>query len=185
MLKNFPGKIESERLIIRSPLQGDGKEVLQALTETFKDLHAWFIWATEIPSLEEMEANIFQARAKFMACEDLRMHLYRKDTGEFVGVSGLHRIDWDVPKFEIAYWCRKKFQNQGYMTEAVKTITAFSFHTFKANRVEIRSDEKNTISRKIPEKLGFALEGKMINHSRDPHGQLRNLVVYAKTKSDS
>jgi RimJ/RimL family protein N-acetyltransferase len=180
--KKLPKIIETKRLFLRSPLPGDEREVRQAIIETFQDLNTWLIWAKKKPTLKEMKANIKKARKQFLARKDLRMHLYRKDTKEFVGVSGLHRIDWSVPKFEIAYWCRKKFQGQGYILEAAKAITNFAFKSLKARRVEIRVDEKNIKSKKIPLKLGFHFEGKVINHSRNPQGKLRNILIFAKTK---
>ena len=45
--------------------------------------------------------------------------------GRFLGSSGLHRIDWDVPKFEIGYWCRTSLARRGYITEAVAKIEEY------------------------------------------------------------
>ena len=59
----------------------------------------------------------------FQARSELRLHLYLKGTETLVGIAGLQDIDWDVPKFEIGYWCRTSFTGHGYTTEAVRAIT--------------------------------------------------------------
>jgi hypothetical protein len=67
---------------------------------------------------------------------ELRLHLYLRGTDTLVGSSGLQGIDWEVPTFEIGYWCRTGFTGRGYITEAVLGITAFAFDTLGARRVE-------------------------------------------------
>ncbi|MDQ1003227.1 RimJ/RimL family protein N-acetyltransferase [Neobacillus niacini] len=69
-------------------------------------------WAHKTQTAEDMEANMRDAHAKFLTREDLRLHLYKKDTGEFIGSSGLHRIKWDIPRFEIGYWIDTRRYNR-------------------------------------------------------------------------
>ena len=106
ILRDFPEQFESERLLIRAPFPGDGAEIHAAIAESLDELRPWMPWAHLDQSVEDVEANIRQARAEFLARHDLRLHVYLRDGGGFVGSSGLHRIDWDVPRFEIGYWIR-------------------------------------------------------------------------------
>lgn len=116
-----------------------------------------------------------------MKREDLRLLVFLKETGEFIASSGLHKIDWTIPKFEIGYWIDSRFSGKGYMTEAVKGISDFAFRELEAKRLEIRCDTKNIKSRAIPERLSFTLEGIFKNEDRSPDtGQLRDTCVYAK-----
>jgi ribosomal-protein-serine acetyltransferase len=74
-----------------------------------------------------------QAPAKFfVGREDLLLLLLLRGTRTLVGGSGLHRIDWEVPKFEIGYWCPTRFTGQGYVTEAMRGIAAFAFDALGA-----------------------------------------------------
>ena len=82
--------------------------------------------------------------------------------------------------FEIGYWCRKRFQRQGYITESTEAITKFAFEVLGAKRVEIRVDPNNVRSRRIPERLGFELEGTLRNDALSTSGELRNTLVFAK-----
>ena len=185
LLLDFPESFESDRLTIRTPRPGDGVEINAAVWETFDDLKVWMPWAQQMPTLEESESYVRRAQCQFLAREELTLFLFLKGTDTMVGSSGLHRIDWDIPKFEIGYWCRKRFQGQGCITESTEAITQFAFETFGAKRVEIRCDSKNVRSRRIPNRLGFKLEGTLRNDSLSPSGELRDTLVFAKIKENA
>lgn len=180
----IPEEFESPRLTIRLPRVGDGAALHAAIVESVDILRPWMPWVHPTPTLEDEEENVRRARARFLAREDLWLLLFLKGTDTFVGGSGLHRIDWGVPKFEIGYWVRKKFEGQGYISEAVVRITEFAFETLHARRVEIRVDDRNRRSWRIPERLGFRLEGILRNEARDVEGKLRDTRVYARIRGD-
>jgi RimJ/RimL family protein N-acetyltransferase len=181
ILIDFPEEFYTERLLIRKPMPGDGKAVYEAIQASLNELKPWMPWAHKEQSEQEVEANMREAHAKFLIREDLRLHIYNRETGEFIGSSGLHRINWDVPKFEIGYWIDTRYRGQGFMMEAAEAISNFAFTELKARRVEIRCDSKNTKSRAIPEKLGFTLEGILKNDSISADSnELRDTCIYAK-----
>ena len=179
ILKDFPESFETERLLIRSPLQGDGPQMHAAVNESLGELTPWMPWPKEHRTVEDSEASVRRARARFVAREDLMLLLLLKGTETLVGSSGLHRIDWSVPKLEIGYWCRTRFTGQGYVTEAVRGISAFAFETLGARRLEIRCDSRNLPSARVAERAGFRLEGELRNNELDTGGHLRDTLVYA------
>ncbi len=185
LMLDFPESFESDRLTIRAPRPGDGAELNAAVQETFGDLKAWMPWAQQMPTLEESETHVRRAQCDFLAREDLTLLLFLRGTNTLVGGSGLHRINWDIPKFEIGYWCRKRFQGQGYIRESTEAIARFALETLGAKRVEIRCDSKNVRSQRIPDRLGFTLEGTLRNDSLSPSGELRDTLVFAKVKRDA
>lgn len=183
LLKDFPVEFETERLFIRMPYPGDGKVVYDAINASIDELKLWLPFAQKEQSEEDVELNIRSAHIAFLQREDLRLFVFLKGTGEFVASSGLHRIDWSVPKFEIGYWGDSRFSGNGYVTEAVQGISEFAFRELQARRVEIRCDVKNDKSRAIPERLGFDLEGVLKHEDLCPHsGELRDTCIYAKIK---
>jgi len=181
ILFDFPEEFYTDRLFIRKPLPGDGRIVFEAMQASLSELKAWMPWANRNQTVEEVEANIRDAHAKFLTREDLRFHIFNKETGNFIGSSGLHRINWDIPKFEIGYWIDTRYSGNGYITEAAEAITEFAFRELHARRVEIRCDEKNIKSRAVPEKMRFVLEGILKNEGIAADGkEIRNTCVYAK-----
>jgi RimJ/RimL family protein N-acetyltransferase len=89
--------------------------------------------------------------------------LFLKGTNTLVGSSGLHRMDWSEPKFEIGYWCRTRFTGNGYVTEPVRGITTFAFEHLGARHVAIRCDALNRKSARVAERAGYTLEGELRN----------------------
>lgn len=179
ILLEFPHEFETPRLWIRAPRPGDGAVVNEAVRESFAELTQWMPWAQHEPSVEESEEYCRRAQARFLTREELQLQLFLRD-GTFAGSSGLHRIDWDVPRFEIGYWLRTSLHGQGLMTEAVIGIAAFAFDYLGAQRVEIRCDARNEKSAAVARRAGFELEACLRREVRDHHGALRDTLVYAR-----
>ncbi|WP_438447172.1 GNAT family N-acetyltransferase [Gorillibacterium sp. sgz5001074] len=182
ILLNFPDSFESPRLLIRAPREGDGRQVNAAVLESRAELLPWMPWAEHIPTVEDSEANIRRSVAEFIQRSDLRLLLFSKETGDLVGSSGLHRIDWEARKFEIGYWLRTSCGGKGYMLEAVEAITAFAIRELQANRIEIRCDARNLRSSRVAERSGFTLEGILRRETCGVDGALRDSMVYAKVR---
>jgi RimJ/RimL family protein N-acetyltransferase len=179
ILRDIPEQIESQRLIIRAPRAGDSSVVNAAVLDSFEELRVWMPWAKEKPSVEESEVYVRGAYARFLTREELPMLMFEKESGDFVGGTGLHRLDWSIPKFEIGYWCRTSKTGRGYITEATYAIAEFAFLQLGARRVEIRADAQNVRSFKVPERLGFTLEGTLRSDSLTNAGEPSDTRVYA------
>jgi RimJ/RimL family protein N-acetyltransferase len=136
-------------------------------------------WALPEPSVELSEEFARRGAADFVARIDLPLLLWLKDGETLVGSSGLHPHDWTVPRFEIGYWCRARFEGQGYISEAVRGISQFAFERLSARRLEIWCDARNERSARVAERAGFRLEGKLRNHMLDIRGYLRDSLVFA------
>lgn len=184
ILIEVPDEFETERLLIRSPRTGDGTQINMAILESLGELRDWMPWAQSAPSLDDSESNIRHACVRWMERSDLRLLAFERASGDLVVNGGLHRIDWDVPKFEIGYWCRTRSCGQGYATEAVRGIAAFAFERLNARRVEIRCDARNQRSVAVAKRADFALEARLKNESRALDGTLRDTLIFAQTRSD-
>ncbi len=188
LLLDFPDGFETERLIIRAPRPGTGALLNVAVRESLNDLSVWMPWADHEPPIEESEEHCRRSHAKFLLREDLTWHLWLKDgtsQGTFAGSSGLHRIDWNVPRFEIGYWLRTSLQGRGLMTEAVIGIKDFAFEKLFARRVEIRCDARNEKSAAVARRAGFQCEGCLRHNTRDHHGTLRDTLVFSLVRADA
>ena len=187
ILRDFPEKIETERLIIRAPRAGDGAEVHAAVVESLAELRPWMPWAMGDPSdVEQYEVRVREGRAKYLLREDLWLLLFLKGTETLVGCSGLHRMNWDVPRFEIGYWVRTSYAGKGYISEAVVGIADFAFEELGARRVEIRCDALNERSAAVARRAGFVHEATLCNEDRHHlTGRLRDTLVFARTRPDN
>jgi RimJ/RimL family protein N-acetyltransferase len=180
LLLNIPEEIETERLIVRVARPGEGAAVNEAIHESFAELQPWMPWAQTCPTPEETEAHGRRSHARFHAREDLTYRGWLKGSDRFVVGSGLHRLDWSVPRFEIGYWVRTSMTGRGYACEVVGALTKLGFETLGAKRLEIRCDVRNERSRRVAERCGFELEGVLRCDSRGMDGSVRDTRVYSR-----
>ncbi len=183
IVREVPEEFETTRLTARAPREGDGQEAHAAIVESAERLQMWIPWATASLTAEEVEARARQERNNFLKREELHFYMFLKGQDTLVGMSVLHSIDWDVPKFEIGYWIRTRFEGQGYATETVEGLTQYAF-ALGARRVEISVDTRNERSWRVAERAGYCLEGVLHNYERAGDGTLGDLRIYAKLRSD-
>jgi RimJ/RimL family protein N-acetyltransferase len=180
LLLDIPDRIETARLVLHAPRAGEAEEMHRAIHESIEELKPWMPWANPTPALEATQTYCQRSMANHALRQELcfRMHLHEND--RYAGNVSLCRMDWNVPRVELGYWIRTPLSRRGYVTEAVDALTSFSFNALKVCRVEIHADETNTRSRRVPERLGFVLEGILRHHQRHTDGRLQNMCVYSK-----
>jgi RimJ/RimL family protein N-acetyltransferase len=153
--------------------------------ETLDDIRRYpasMMWAMEEQSVEKTEEYVRRGAANWIIRADFPMIAFCRDTGEHVANCGLHRFDWESRVFEIGWWCRKRFQGQGFATEAARALTEFAFTHLGARRVWCGADEENVRSWRVAERLGFEHEGTLKSERCDPDGTRRTMRVYAMTR---
>jgi RimJ/RimL family protein N-acetyltransferase len=176
----YPLELVTERLVIRSPSRKDAEGLRDAIEESLDDLRPWMPWADHALTLAEAVDNCAKAVRDFRDGKDHRLHFFLKESNILLGSSGLHRIDWSVPKFEIGYWIRRSQSGNGYATEAVEAISRYAFDELGSRRVVITTSPENEKSCRVAERLGFALDGTLRNDCRNTDGSLRDTRIYAK-----
>ncbi|MDR2948573.1 MAG: GNAT family N-acetyltransferase [Dysgonomonas sp.] len=88
---------------------------------------------------------------------DKQFTIYYND--QFVGLIGFKDTDADNKKIEIGYWLSQNAQGKGIMTQSVSKLVEYAFNEMGMNRIQIKVAVGNNKSRRIPEKLGFQMEG--------------------------
>lgn len=185
VLLDLPDVLATERLHLRTLRPGDGPALNAAIVESWSELSRWLPWATGEPqTVEASEQFARVSHAAFIARTDLRMVMLEAGGTRIVGSTGLHRMDWSIPRFEIGYWVRSSCHGQGYATEAVRALTRFALTQLGAARVEIHCSHRNVRSQQVAERCGYVREGALRNYARDPGGELRDTIVYALVPHD-
>ena len=179
---DIPDVIVTPRLHLRAPDPAFAEALSEGIVESLERLRRWMPWAADEPIALDTRRRFLRERyADFYLRRDLLLLMFRRNDGEFVGGTGLHRIDWSVPKFEIGYWIRTRDEGRGYVTEAVSAVSDFAFASLRAQRVEIRCDSRNERSAASPRRLGFEHEATLHNDRRDAQtGELRDTLIFSR-----
>jgi len=172
-------ELRGERVIIRPYRESDAQDVFEAVGESRDHLRPWLPFADEHQTVEETRDWIIHQVAAWLLREDMTLGMWEATTNRYLGGTGFHPRDWDIGYFEIGYWIRASSEGRGYVTEAVRLLTDFVFHTLKANRLEIRCDELNVRSAAIPRRLGFVEEGRLRNLLSAHDGRLRTMIIFS------
>ena len=174
----LPELIVTPRLRLRVPDEADSGELNAAVIASFTELTRWLPWAQEPQSLAETEDYCRLSREKWLSDECLNLLLVTKSDGAIIGSTGYPRLDWEVPSFEIGYWCSTAEIGKGYVSEATYALAAYAFSQLSAARVELRVDDLNERSWRVAQRLGFQLEGLLRSDTRDANSRLRDTRVY-------
>jgi RimJ/RimL family protein N-acetyltransferase len=184
VLRNVPDELIGDRVIVRPYRPGDGAQLWEAVDESREHLLPWLPWGDTHKSPTDSEEFARKMEAKWLLREDMPAGIWERATGRYLGGTGLHRIDWEVPSFEIGYWLRKSAVGHGYMTEAVRLLCTMAFETLGANRVHIQAAVGNHRSAAIPARLGFIHESTQRNAKRITTGELVDMMVFAMTPAE-
>ena len=176
-----PESLETSRLVLRCPRLEDVPMIHSAQAASIDSLLPWMDWAKPGQSLESCYEATAEAIEIFRRGEDFRYHAHDKHSGALYVCSGLHRIDWRVPRVEIGYWCHAAYTGQGYVSETVRALATLAFEQLAAARVEIRCNARNLASARVAERCGFSLEAVLHNNERTPDDTLGHTRIYALT----
>ncbi|MBC8449073.1 MAG: GNAT family N-acetyltransferase [Chloroflexi bacterium] len=112
-----------------------------------------------LPLSEAQEEQWFERQL-----EDDSRHVFAIETAEGVPIGnlGLHSIDWKnrsaVCGISIG---EKEYWNQGYGTDAMRTLLRFAFEELNLHRVFLHVYDFNERAIRCYEKLGFRREGRL------------------------
>lgn len=136
------------------PLGPEHAEALFGLVHGSRQhLHPWLPWLKRIHSPQDTAAFIRRLVAErgpqFVICVDNRV----------CGGVGFYHLDKAAQKAALGYWLGVEYTGQGIMLDAVRQLCEHGFRYLRLRQIEIRCAAHNQPSRKIPERLGFYLEG--------------------------
>ena len=175
-----PYRIETERLVIRCYDPRDAPLLKAAVDASVDHLLPFMPWARSAPQpVEETVALLRSFRAQFDRDENYIYGVFTPDESEVIGGTGLHKRS-NEGSLEIGYWVAAGWVGQGIATELTAVLTRVGFELCGLDRVDLQIEPENERSLKIPNRLGFTLEGRL-RRRLDPHvdgGPWRDSMLY-------
>lgn len=185
LLWEFPGTLETDRLIVRKYEKGDGKDyfALFERNNNREELKEDVSEAVTVKTEEEAEIRIREHEAEWIARRRLVLGVWLKETGECIGQIWIEPDKWEVPSFELGYFIDSGHQRRGYALEASIRSLKFLFEDLHAHKVIIITLDTNKRSWKLAERLGFPKEAHF-RESRAKDGKRWGILYYGMLKDE-
>jgi RimJ/RimL family protein N-acetyltransferase len=115
---------------------------------------------------------------------DVVLGIVVKESNAFVGVTGLHEIDFKNrhANFGINIGEKSAWSN-GYGTEATSLMVQYAFETLNLNRIRLLVFKNNPRARRTYEKVGFRQEG-VLRQERFSEGRYWDTITMALLRDE-
>src|SRR5512140_2437144 len=107
VMVDVPEKLIGERVMLRPFRPGDGAQLWEAVDESRQHQLPWMPFADSQRSPVDSEEFVRKMHANWFLRVDIMFGIWERNTGRYLGLTGLIRINWQVPSFEISYWLRR------------------------------------------------------------------------------
>lgn len=159
----------------------DADVVYDVTVENREHLAQWMTWADGVVDASDTYAYLRTTEREAHEHTAFKAGIWRGRA--LIGAVDLHEIDWRNGRAKMGYWLAKDFTGDGVMTRAVALLAEYAFEALDLHRLEIHVATENYRSRRIPERLGFALEG-VLRHAQRMRGRFFDHALYALIKPD-
>jgi aminoglycoside 6'-N-acetyltransferase len=186
MLLEIPGRIEAERIYLRSYQAGDGPW-FYAMSQRNRDHLARYEAENVVMSIaseQDAEAMVRELNADWQARNCFFMGVFELETDEFVAQIYVGPVNWDLPEFVIGFFADRDHEGQGYVTEAARAALGFIFEHLKAHRVRLECDDTNVRSQRVAERCGMVREGHIRENKRNADGSLSGTLHFGLLKRE-
>lgn len=147
--------IETERLLLRELLPADDAGMFEL--DSNPEVHI-YLGNNPVKSIEEVQEAIVNIRQQYLENGIGRWAVILKETGEFIGWSGLKlekNVNGHETFYDLGYRFIQKHWGKGYGYESAKAFVDFGFNEMKLSVINAYADFNNLGSRKILEKVGM------------------------------
>ena len=170
-----------ENLKLSLPELWRAEEIASVVQANLKHLQPWMPWAVDDYSVDSAKEWIQRTLSEF--AEDGRFSAVILVDEKPVGSIGFHNLNTAHGSAEIGYWVDKEYEGRGIVTRCCRVLIDYLFDVRNLNRIQINCNVENTRSRRVPERLGFTLEG-VHRQVEFVNGRFGDWAVYALLKDE-
>jgi ribosomal-protein-alanine N-acetyltransferase len=151
--------LETERLLLR-PLELSDADDLFAM-DSNPEVHK-YLWQKPSETIEESIKVIEYVRNQYEANAIGRFATIIKETGEFIGWTGIKFVDNHVENgntnfYDYGYRLNEKSWGNGYATESTKAWLDYGLNQMNIDKIEAYTHSENGASNHILKKSGMVL----------------------------
>jgi ribosomal-protein-serine acetyltransferase len=176
----FSHRIE-DGLELRPVDERHAEELTALVRRDLAHLVRWMPWASDRYTIEDAREFIRRNLRQYAEDQGFATFIFHRE--RIAGSVGYNNFDWANRKTDLGYWLAADLQGRGIMTKSVRVLVDYAFRRLRLNRVEIYCAVENARSRRIPERLGFTLEGTH-RQAEWVHDHFKDLVSYSMLASE-
>lgn len=177
-------KLETERLILRSPRMSDWKDLVEGIgnLKISKNLMVVPHPYTKKDAINRIQACIKTWKKKKK--EKYPFFIELKSERKIIGAISLN-MDIHNKTGSTGSWINEKYQGKGYITEAKIAVNEFAFNKLSLRKLETAVYFENPISNRVQKKVGYKYEGcKKQNILCKATGKIHDTNIYGLFKKD-
>ncbi len=153
--------IETERLIMRDLLPQDAAAMF--VLDSDAEVHT-YLGSHPVTTIEQVSSAIDYIRAQYQQNGIGRWAVIEKETGNFIGWSGLklvndHPINGRMGHYDLGYRFVRSAWGKGYATETALASIQYAWGVLQLKELFAIADVKNVASRRVLEKVGMIQDG--------------------------
>jgi RimJ/RimL family protein N-acetyltransferase len=176
--------LDGASFLLRSYRPGDGEALFAGIDAHRDELQQRLPWPDTHRTVADSEAYARRMQADFVARRQFVFGIWHRASGEYLGGTSLHALDWRTPKAEVGYFLLPPARGRGHATVAVRLLVRLGFERLKLNRLHATCDASNAPSAAVLRRAGLREEGRSRLDQRDHHGRLRDTLHFALTIDD-
>jgi RimJ/RimL family protein N-acetyltransferase len=180
----LPSELRGSRVVLRPYRRDDAEHVFAAIDESRDHLRSWVTWVDNNRTVDDVRDYCIRSQASWLLRTELVLGIFDAASGRYLGGIELHDPDWQLRAFEIGYWLRVSAVGHGYATESTQLLADFALSRLQARRFTLRCSARNDASRRVAERAGFTLEGRLRNARLEPDGSISDELLYAIVPED-
>ncbi len=153
-ITTFP-EIHTKRLHLRLAQREDAAEILHLRSD--RELLR-YLDRDPCKDLTEAKEWIQRNQDDFKNNLGLNWVITLQPESKVIGTIGLWRFDLPNHRAEIGYTLKTNYQGKGLMSEAMRAVLEFSFHSLNFHSIEANVNPENEPSKRLLERHGFRQE---------------------------
>jgi len=164
----------------RADVQPLGLQHVPGLLPVALDPELWRYTRSSLQSEEDLIEYVDLAVAERRAALSYAFAILDAQTGAVAGSTRLCAFSWDNQRLEIGFtWLGKPYQRSG-LNRAVKyELLRYAFEQLQMQRVEFKTDSRNTASQNALLGIGAKEEGTLRQHMINADGYRRDSVYFS------
>ena len=177
ILKYLP--LETERLIIRTPMPDDAEQIQNAKEALEETLRRWMDWSDDFGmSREGLDDWLTNATASEVSIPLIGLD---KLSGKFILATGIDATDEDFSTVSTGWWLAKGYEGKGLAYEGLNAVFNLLAEIVETQKVFTKFYAGNTRSQNLMERLGMNYVGTEPKaHTSNLTGEKLDVITYER-----